>query len=76
MLTAVRPVHVVGCVQRSVIRVAQFVNALLGNLGGIVPYRAVPGVLVSVVIVAHPVLLDVGTPRNRVASPACSCRRV
>ncbi|MEX2204306.1 MAG: hypothetical protein WD965_09500, partial [Actinomycetota bacterium] len=69
---ALRLVHVVRRVRRSVIGVARFVNALLGDLGGIVPLRVVPGVLVSVLIVAHPVLLDLGTPRNLLAFPASS----
>jgi hypothetical protein len=64
MLTAVRLVHVVRRVRRSVIRVAQFTNALLGDLGRIIPIRLVPWVVVSVMILAHPVLLDLGTPRN------------
>jgi hypothetical protein len=42
MLTAVRLVRVVRRVRRSVIRVAQFTNALLGDLGRIIPIRLVP----------------------------------
>jgi hypothetical protein len=51
VLTAVPPVHVVA----RVIGVARFVN-VLSDLGGIVPDRVVPGVLLSAVIVAHPFL--------------------
>jgi hypothetical protein len=50
---AVRPVQVVRGVGRSVIGVAQFTNALLGDLGGVTPFGVVPGVLGSVVIVPH-----------------------
>ncbi|MGH2671997.1 MAG: hypothetical protein ACRDHC_03365 [Actinomycetota bacterium] len=46
-------VQVVRCVGRSVIGVAQFTNALLGDLGGVIPFRVVPGVLMSLVIVTH-----------------------
>jgi hypothetical protein len=67
--SAVRPVQVVRCVGRSMIGVAQFTNALLDDLGGVIPFRMVPGVLVSVVIVTHSVLLDLGTPGNASGIP-------